>query len=656
MCKPLSVSLLHATLFISLSIAAQSKNEKNIPEFGKVDKTELELKECEFDKNAEALVLFDGGELYGNDYGNIELKRHIRIKILKDKGLEQANIKILFHAFKGDESVKKLEAQTYNLDASGNVVATKVEKKLVYEKKLNKRYSEMIFTFPEAKAGSVIEYKYTITGAGLRNWYFQRSIPVRYSRYTTQFPVEFEVHSQPLATLPYTSERKGKANHNVQTFTMENIPALRDEPFITCEDDYLQRVESRLIAYNYPTRRVNLLYTWPEVIKELMDDEDFGVQLRKEIPRTADLDAELKTRKSAYEKMLTIHRYVRKNMEWNGYDNIWALDGVKSAWKDKKGTSGEINLILINLLKDAGLDAYPVLVSTREHGMIDQVVPSIKDFDKVMAYVKISEGGKEKTYVLDATDKFNPSQLIPYDVMYSEGLVIEKLDTRQWGWKLLWDENKGFTNMVLLQADIDKEGMMKGKASVNSFDYTRVSRVPDLKKGKDKYLEEYFTSPNPVAKVDSFAVTNEDNDSLPLIQEFRFTEPVQSSGEYKYFSINKFSGLEKNPFVADTRFSDVFFGAKRNYMIVGNFSIPDDYSFEELPKNLRMILPDTSISLTRMSSVSGNRLSVRVNLEFKKPFYTVAEYADFKEFYKKLFDILNEQFVVRKKSETSKAN
>jgi len=273
-----------------------------------------------------------------------------------------------------------------------------------------------------------------------------------------------------------------------------------------------------------------------------------------------------------------------------------------------------------------------------------------------MAYVKIAEGGKEKTYVLDATDKYNPSQLIPYDVMYSEGLVIEKLDTRQWGWKLLWDENKGFTNMVLLQADIDAKGMMQGKASVNSFDYTRVTRAPDLKKGKDKFLEEYFTSSNPVAKLDSFAVTNEDNDSLPLIQEFRFTEPVQSSGEYKYFSINKFSGLEKNPFVADTRFSDVFFGAKRNYMIVGNFSIPDDYSFEELPKNMRMILPDTSISLTRMSSVMGNRLSVRLNLEFKKPFYTVAEYPDFKEFYKKLFDILNEQYVVRKKNETSKTN
>ena len=132
----------------------QSQKEKNIPEWGKIEKSDLELKECDFDKNAEALVLFDGGELYGNDYAMIELKRHIRIKILKDKGLVHANIKIPFYSFKGDESVKKLDAQTFNIDASGNVVATKVEKKLVYEKKLNKRYSEIVFTFPEVKAGS----------------------------------------------------------------------------------------------------------------------------------------------------------------------------------------------------------------------------------------------------------------------------------------------------------------------------------------------------------------------------------------------------------------------------------------------------------------------------------------------------------------------
>ena len=37
MCKPLSVSLLFTNLFISLALAAQTQNEKNIPEWGKIE-------------------------------------------------------------------------------------------------------------------------------------------------------------------------------------------------------------------------------------------------------------------------------------------------------------------------------------------------------------------------------------------------------------------------------------------------------------------------------------------------------------------------------------------------------------------------------------------------------------------------------------------
>ena len=154
-------------------------------------------------------------------------------------------------------------------------------KKLVYEKKLNKHVSEEVFTFPEVKPGSVIEYKYTTSGADLTDWYFQRSIPVKFSRYVIDFPTEFEVYCQPIGSLPVETKRETKSQHYVTRYTMKDIPALRDEPFISCETDYLQRLEPRLIAVNTPLRRINLVPSWPQVIKDLMEDEDFGVQLKK---------------------------------------------------------------------------------------------------------------------------------------------------------------------------------------------------------------------------------------------------------------------------------------------------------------------------------------------------------------------------------------
>jgi hypothetical protein len=394
-------------------------------------------------------------------------------------------------------------------------------------------------------------------------------------------------------------------------------------------------------------QRISLVRSWPEVIKDLMEDNDFGGQLKKEIPRTADLDEQLKKITDTFQKMTIIYNYVRKNMEWNGQRSIWALDGVKSAWKEKKGTSGEINLILVNLLKDAGLKAHPILLSSRENGRVMSSIPGVSQFDNVMALVDIGE----KQYVLDGTEKYTPSKLIPKEVMYTEGLVIEKIDTYEWGWTVLWDERQLNKNVTVLMASISEEGDMKGEAVVYSYDYSRLSRVPEIKKDKDKYMEQYFTSKMQGLAIDSFRIENEEQDTLPLVHKINFRQPVTSSGDYQYFSLNLFSGLEKNPFIADSRFSDVFFGTNQQYQIIGTFSIPVGYSFETLPKNIRMIMPDTSISISRQIVTRENTVSVRINLDFKRPFYSIEEYPDFKEFYKQLFALLNEQVVFRRKAQ-----
>ena len=640
-------------LVVAISTLAQ---QKPTSAFGKVEKAELEIKQCEFDKNADALVLFDVAEVYCNfnpnslgDAITTQFERHVRIKILSDKGLKRADIHIPYYSYKNAERLKNLSAQTYNLDGAGNVVTSKVEKKLIYTKKLSSRYTEDAFSFPEVKAGSIIEYKYVLEGTsliGLKDWYFQSSMPVKYSQFTLNFPPELEVLAQPYCSFKYDRKETQKGNRDVKVFSMENVPALRDEAYISCEDDYLQKIRTSIQAVNTPLRRISLVRFWPSVIKELMEDEDFGVQLKKDIPRTADLDAALKGVSEPYQKMKIIHSYVKKNMEWNGYEGIYALDGVKSAWKDKKGTTGEINLILVNLLKDAGLKAHPVLVSTRDNGMIQIGIASVGQFNKVMAYVEIND----HVYVLDATDKYTPPHLIPLDVMTNEGLVIEKIDTWEWGWRTLWDETKSLKNVIVLQGKVDDKGVMKGVAVVTNADYGRITRLPKLQGEKQKYIDEVFASENPALKIDSFQIENLESDSLPLVNKLYFTQNLASSGDYQYFTVNMFTGLEKNPFIQQERFSDVFFGTNQAHHVVANITIPEGYTFEETPKNLKMIMPDTSIVFSRMVAAQGNQVNARITIEFKRPFYLVEQYPEFHEFYKQLFTLLNDQIVIRKKA------
>ncbi len=624
-----------------------SSSQKDKFTFGQVDKDDLLLKDCDFESKAEAMVLFDMGEFYCDIRPlTTSNERHIRIKIFNAKGFDRANVHIPYYSNNNDQTVNGITAQTYNLDADGNVVITKLDKKTIFNKRIDKRYSEVAFTLPEVKAGCVIEYKYSIYGSQNSSWYFQKSIPVLFSQYKVNFPRELEMQCMPYCILPYKSFRDNKGNKDIQTFTMENIPSLKDEAYISCDEDYLQRVDAKMVAVDFPGfPRQNLTKTWPNIIRDLMEDVDFGLQLKRNIPRTEDLDLLLKDIKSPYQKMTTIHEYVRNNMKWTEYDNIWALEGVKSAWKDKKGTSGEINLILVNLLKDAGLKAHPVLISTRKHGRINAFNPTTRQFNKVMAYVEIDSN----VYVLDATEMLTPARLIPQDAIASEGLVIEKPETFEWGWKTLWDNSQVYENTILILAEVDSSGVMKGDATVTSYDHARVERSRKLNEGKEPFMKTFYTSANPDLKIDSVNFDNEKKDSLPLIQRVSFTESLNSSGDYKYFTANMFSGLEKNQFLADNRFSDIFFGYNQKIIIIGNFMIPDNYSFEGLPKNTKMMLPDSSLVFTRLSAINDQTLSTRITLDFKKPIYSVADYDYFKEFYKKMFNFLNEQFVIKKK-------
>ena len=91
------------------------------------------------------------------------------------------------------------------------------------------------------------------------------------------------------------------------------------------------------------------------------------------------------------------------------------------------------------------------------------------------------------------------------------------------------------------------------------------------------------------------------------------------------------------------------FGFLQDYIIFGNYTIPPDYVFDGLPENITITTPDNSVIFNRSMKAEANLLNVRMTVEFNRSFYPVASYTSFKEFYKKLFDKLNEQVVIKKK-------
>jgi hypothetical protein len=638
--------------------------QKEIPAFGKVDKADLEMKDCDFDKGADAVKLIDWGNTYydrgtsGRSLFKTIFQRRTRIKILKEKGLSLANVRIPYYSYNNDEKIVTLNAYIYNIDAAGKVKTTNIKKKSFYPKKINAEYSEMIIAFPEVKVGSIIEYKYTMereTMGQLKDWFFQERIPVRYSEYQFTVPQIFRFSVQPSVidkieeSKEVTDEILSADNGLIKTkslknnYIMRNLPGIKDEPFMGAAKDYMQRLQFQLKQIDYGDGDIaDLRFKWSDVINELKEDENFGIQLEKSILSAETFIAAANTITNAETRMLYIYNQIRKTISWNGKEDIYADKGIVKTWETKNGNTADINLLLIKLLNDAGIKTEPVLFSTREHGLATPYYPFVNQFNTVMAYAAVNG----KYFVLDATDRILNYKLIPAKIVNTKGFILLGEDGM---WKDIAADNYKYKVLTAVHGVVDTAGVMKGDGVIKSSDYARNERCENWLKNTDEFKEEYFSRPYPFLKIDNITVHNAYTDSLPLEQKVNFTMPLSNSGNYKYFTVNLFSDLDKNPFLADDRIADIDFGFQQQYNIYGNFFIPQNYTFDALPENISMIMPDTSIVFSRSIQAEENILNVRISVEFKKSFYPAANYPVFKEFYKKLFDKLNEPILIKKK-------
>ena len=179
--------------------------------------------------------------------------------------------------------------------------------------------------------------------------------------------------------------------------------------------------------------------------------------------------------------------------------------------------------------------------------------------------------------------------------------------------------------------------------------YAKKDRSSYWTKNKEEFKQKFFSIPDISMTLDDIQVNNVYTDSLPLEQKGKFKYMLSHSGEYIHFSVNIFSGIEKNPFIAEQRISDIDYGYLQHYIIAGSFNIPDGYAFDALPENISLMMPDESIVFNRFMVPNGNQLNVRMTVEFKNSFYPVKDYQDFKEFYKKLISTMNEHVVIKRK-------
>jgi hypothetical protein len=649
-------------ILVSLLALLHTRAQNGPYQPGKIDKAAFEMADCPIDKGAAAVKLVDRCRIYydrGENLLKMVAERQTRIKILKEKGMAYANVRIPYLSFRGSESIKNIAAYTYNMDSDGNINVTKVDKKSIYTKRTTKNFSEVIIAFPEVRPGSIIEYRYNLERESLgyiEDWYFQDDIPVCYSEFELKAPVIFRFREDPFMYLPVEKQEEltdelmqlentaRRVTLLRKRYVMRNLPGIPDEPFMASKNDYRQRITFQLAQTEEGNgMSKGIRTTWEDVAARLNQDGDFGKELDKGIPAASAAVADALQNPDTLGRMIQVFNVVRNSMDWDGTTSLYALSGVRTAWENKTGSSGDINAVLINLLRQAGVMAEPLLVSTRQNGAINVNYPSERQFNALMAFVPIGN----TFYVLDATDRYSAHQLIPHTVCNTLGLRLFGENDHQW---IALPPRHQYGQTVVVQAAMDANGLMQGQANITSTQYAKAPRCSTWLDDEAGFVDSYLLQQGQQGlSIEQVTLQNASNDSLGLEQKVGFALALPESGGYRYFSPVLFLGLGNNPFTGDERKSDVDFGYRQTFTLYGSYTIPAPYVFEPPSGSIQLIMPDTSITFSSNLQAEDNLLRVRVQLQFKQSAYLAGNYPALQDFYKKMFAKLNEQIVIRKK-------
>ncbi len=655
--------------------------------FGQLDPKDLTAAPFAGDSAAAAVVLCDYGtsrfEYLNNDFKLIS-DRTTRIKILKKAGFDAATVKVpLYHQGESTEKVTGLRGLTTNL-VDGKAVKTKLDLgSSAFTEEVTPRVRMRKFTLPDVREGSVIEYSYTVESDFLTNfqdWTFQGDYPVRWSEFRASIPEYFRYRKvlQGYHALTVQTEEENAAQFNVHTaggfsggglgtqreaastetvtarqinsrWVMKDIPAFRDEPFMTTAADYVDRLNFQLAGMQFPGQGYQAVAgTWAKVEMELLDDDNFGQQLDRGGFLKEQLLPLVARYPDAGERAAAVRALVMGAVRYDGTNRYATTASLRKAYDAHLGTAADVNLLLIAALRGAGLPAHPMLLSTRAHGRLNSSIPLLDRFNYVVALVPLAAG---QDLLLDATDPLLPSGMLPERCLNQQGRLVMRDDAAS-RWVDLTPAQR-FVHYQQVNLALDAQGGLTGKVHEEHGGYAGVDTRRELSSlGEKKYLAQKV-APHSGWTVPKLTVTAREDVAKPLGLDYEFTQPAEDQAAIGTFYLSPLRdfGSDQNPFRHDDRLFPVDFAAPQDEITMVTLTLPEGYELAELPKPAVIDLPDGGGRfLYNVAAGAPGTVQITSRLNLRKSVYAAAEYTSLREFYRLMLEKQRERLVIKKKA------
>lgn len=626
----------------------------NAKDFDDVTKKALKQTVNPIDSSAGVAILNSHRDVYFSVGHETKLvtKVQMRIKFYHDteRAFEYATQHIrLYNRGHDYEKISKISGRTYNL-VSGKIEETKMKRGAIFEKELNEQIEEVSFTLPAVKKGSIIDFEYTITSPfvwDIDELVFQYGIPLMQATAEIRTPgialfkKIFKNGDKIEKTVESKTDHRLGMKVNIHKFRVENMPGLKSEKYVDNVKNYRTGVLLELVyirSANGDHKQFSI--KWKDVVKTIAESEDYERKMNIDRFFKDDIDALIKSETDSLEIVKKIFDHVKDQIKWNGFYGKYFQNGIRDAYQDHKGNSADINLSLISMLRYAGIEAYPVAISTRKN--LKPLFPTLDQLNYVIAMAEVDN----KTYFMDATDTYSKLNLLPIRDYNWKGLLISKEN-----WKLvdlIQPPQSEFFQIVnvAFKPDHSITGSVKKKLT-NHYAYffrneINSSSEQDFVREKESDLDNIVIA--------DYVSKHVDLNLGSVTEKYTFTykNAVQTVGDNLFFQPLFFFTEDENPFKSVSRSLPVNFGYPFKDKTLINIKIPEGYTVVSLPKSIQMTLSGGLGEFVYLVSSHGEYISVSLELTMNSSTFDAEKYNELKQFFDHLIQKQMENVVLKK--------
>lgn len=617
---------------------------------------------CPNDTSAQALILFEKGTSFISDgYLKQTIERVVKI-YKKDAASDFATINIGRGSY---TSVTKIKGITYNLenDAISKQEITKAD---ILKDAIDRDISVAKFNLPSVKEGSIIYYTYTTNNPGwlmIPDWTFQSEYPTLESVYEIAVPqyiayVPIERVETALTKVEKSKDLESCQNCSFQntvggmvyhTWVRNNIEAFKKEPFMSSAQNFKERVKIHIAAYRGSYYDIQIYNNWSQINKRFYyeNEETYGQVFTGNRFLQDQVDALAGDKKDDLAKAKAIYAYVRDSIKTKqSVSGSKASYNIREVLNKKEGSRLGVNLLLIAMLRRAGLESEPVLLATRGNERLNELYPDPDNINYAVAKIKANQ----QEYFLDASERYMPFGFLLPDCYNGYCRIVNETG----GAASLEPEhlrNKTTVMVTISNADTNKLRLKVDQqlGFIQSLSF-REGWAKDTSAALKMIKKEIAHNTFPTT-LDRYSIEHLDNPDLPLTIHYEATMDFNHEASTIYFDPYFFKFFEKNPFSAVSRKYTVEMNYLQDVNYIFRFQLPKDYEVDDYPQSSGFQFGEEGLmNVKNVCSYNkdDNTLSLNCKFSSRTATFHPALYQDLRSFYERVIEEQNKKIVIKK--------